>query len=176
MWPRAALHVFEPLAGPRATLAKVVGRVATIHPFALGAEDAEREIHGGSRADSSSLLPIGLNQTRIFGTTEAGSVTIKVRRLDGVFGRSEISAPALLKIDVQGFEYQVLEGIGALHEDIAWIFVEVSYIELYEGQRLAGEVDALLGRLGYRLGATHNLQRGADGQPIQADLLYVRDA
>ena len=48
--------------------------------------------------------------------------------------------PVFVKIDVQGYELEVLKGCDDLIEHFRYLFIECSYIELYEGQALAFEV------------------------------------
>ncbi|MGB5096268.1 MAG: hypothetical protein WBN82_00010 [Porticoccaceae bacterium] len=52
----------------------------------------------------SSLLPIAVRQNALFpGTAEAGIATIRVARLADEVPAADLAAPALLKLDVQGF-------------------------------------------------------------------------
>lgn len=173
LWPSVPIHAFEPLKGPRKKLQQVVGSRAIIHPYALGDADAELEFHVASRLDSSSLLPVGEKQSRIFGVTPVASEIVSVRRLDNVLSVNDLRAPTLLKIDVQGYEFEVLNGMGDLAASIAWVYVEVSFVELYQGQRLFTDVDGLLRKLGYRLLGLHNEHRTGDGALVQADALYT---
>jgi len=53
----------------------------------------------------------------------------------------------LLKIDTQGFAYEVLEGLGTLRP----LLIEVELAEIYDGQSTMFEVGGLLRRLGYFL-------------------------
>jgi FkbM family methyltransferase len=175
-WPSAIMHVFEPLPAPFAKLKTVMAGRATLHRCALGATDTEAEIHIASRADSSSLLPLGEEQSRIFGVESVATLRVPVHRLDTLLSEKNVTAPALLKIDVQGFEYEVLQGMGSLSSLIRWIYLEVSFVELYTGQKLFGELDILLRSLGYKLHSRHNMHRSPDGEEVQADLLYIRDA
>src|SRR3546814_6948519 len=100
-----------------------------------------------------SLLPLGEEQKRGFAMEEVSTLTVPVRRLDAVLDPASLPRPVLLKIDVQGFEYEVLEGLGALRDAIRWIFVEVSFVELYQGQRLSADVETLLQEL--EIGRAH---------------------
>jgi hypothetical protein len=109
----------------------------------------------------------------IFGMDELCTMPVEVRRLDQVIDAPSLGTNALLKIDVQGFEYEVLEGLGKLAERIAWVFVEVSFVELYEGQHMHDEVERLLREIGFELVLEHNVTMHAD-QRIQADRLYRR--
>lgn len=107
--------------------------------------------------------------------TELAARRVAVRRLDEALAGEAIAAPALLKIDVQGFEYEVIQGIGALVEAIEWIYAEVSLIELYEGQKLFDEIAALLAAMGYGSAGLFN-EFHRDGKLVQADALFCRRA
>lgn len=171
-WPRARVISFEPLPEPRAKLARVTGGRAEIHDCALGAEAGEACMHIASRADSSSLLALGKRQKTIFKMEEVAELTVPVRRLDGCVG-SDLTRPSLLKIDVQGYELEVLKGASGLLHAIDAVYVEVSWTELYQGQAMHDEVDALLAGAGFKSAGTFN-EHLHDGEPIQADILYLR--
>ena len=89
-------------------------------------------IHVSERDDSSSLLPIGKNQSELFPHTGGREVReTPVLPLDEAIDAEEIFSPALLKIDVQGFELEVLKGCCSMLDRFCWIYVECSFIELY---------------------------------------------
>jgi FkbM family methyltransferase len=169
-WPHAAILAFEPLPRPAARYRRVLGERATLFNCALGAEEARLEMHVASRDDSSSLLSLGERQKTVFHMDEVATLSVDVKRLDKVLD-GRVAAPALLKIDVQGYEYEVLQGIGELTRQIEWIYVETSFVELYTGQRLHDEVAALLEGLGYELTLEHNATMDK-GQKVQADVLF----
>ncbi|EQD33523.1 methyltransferase, FkbM family, partial [mine drainage metagenome] len=109
----------------------------TLPACAVGERAGTASMHVSARDDSSSLLPIGREQTRIFpGTQEAGRAAVEVRRLEDGLQRADIAAPALLKLDVQGYELQALRGCETLLDAFAWVYCECSFVELYEGQAL----------------------------------------
>jgi FkbM family methyltransferase len=170
-WPRAHIISFEPLEEPAAIFRRVLGDRATLFSCALGEEAATLEMHIASREDSSSLLPLGDLQKRVFSMDQVATRQVPIRRLDEALGDVRMAAPALLKIDVQGYEYQVLRGIGALRDIIEWIYVEVSFAELYEGQKLYGEIEALACELGFACAGLFNEQFDG-GRRIQADALF----
>jgi hypothetical protein len=99
-------------------------------------------------------------------------VDVEVRALDDVADPAWPS-PWLLKIDVQGFELEVLRGGVATLPRVAEVYVECSFFELYEGQALADEVIAFLLASGLRLAGVFNLVRHRN-EAIQADLLFRR--
>jgi FkbM family methyltransferase len=171
-WPNADIFAFEPLPYPARKYRSVLGRRATLFSCALGAAEGRLDMHVASRDDSSSLLSLGDRQKSLFRMDEVATVPVEVHRLDTVLA-SLVTAPALLKIDVQGYEFEVIQGLGGLAGKIEWIYVETSYVELYSGQRLHHEVAALLGDLGYEPTLEHNVMM--DGaQKVQADNLFRR--
>jgi len=176
--PEARLVAFEPMPDAAATWRRVFdGRSnAVLHTVAIGTTKGEATLHVSARADSSSLLPIGEGQRTVFpGTEEAGTMRIEVAPLDAFLSAAEISRPALLKIDVQGYELEVLRGAESLLRCFDYVYVEASFMTLYEGQPLFDEVAAFLAARGFREEGRYNLSVDAEGRPVQADFLFARD-
>lgn len=171
-WPRARLICFEPLPGPRKRLEGILGNSEDVFAVALGNYDGEAEIHIASREDSSSLLPLGDGQRKLFHMHELACVSVPVRRLDTVISK-ELVRPTLLKIDVQGYEFQTLQGSVGLLESIDAAYVECSFSEMYSGQVLADDVAKFLGDFGLVETGRFNLCR-IGGRDVQADLLFER--
>lgn len=176
VFPQACIVSFEPLTGPSALWRAVFagdGRARLIDA-AVGPEPGEAEIHVSARDDSSSLLPITARQNALFpGTAEAGTATIRVVRLADALPAADIEAPALLKLDVQGFELQALAGCEALLDRFAWVYVECSFVELYAGQAFADEVIAWLRERSFSLRGVFNMTYDAKGVALQADFLFA---
>ena len=150
-WPQTQLHCFEPLDSPRDQLRGLMaGRSCEIYDYALGATATTQPIHIADRDDSSSLLSIGENQIEIFHTVEQSSRMVEVRRLDETIRAEQLKGPTLLKIDVQGFELEVLKGGEGLFHAIDVIYTEASFIPLYDAQPLAGEIICFLEARGFR--------------------------
>ncbi|MBO6609852.1 FkbM family methyltransferase [Altererythrobacter sp.] len=171
-WPTALIHAFEPIPDQSDRFAAVHGNRVTLHRCALGEKEAKLPIHIASRKDSSSLLPLGNRQKTMFEMDEIGTIEVSVKRLDEVLDANQLPQPALLKIDVQGFEYEVLRGATRLLDHFSHIYVEVSFIELYEGQKLDSEITAMLNALGFMLSGQFNITRDPGGNLVQADLLF----
>jgi FkbM family methyltransferase len=172
--PDVNVIAFEPLAGAadRFRALELGSRVRLVQA-AVAKSNGEATMHRSNRDDSSSLLPIGSAQVANFpGTHEAGTETVRTVRLDDVVTRDELRSPSLLKIDVQGFEFEVLEASEALLSAFSCILVELSLVELYIGQRLASEVISWLHAHGFDLVEIAHVTKGANGASIQADLLF----
>ena len=176
-FPQARIVSFEPLAGPAALWRKVFAGdgQAELIEAAVGPESGTAQIHLSARDDSSSLLPITERQNALFpGTAEAGTATIRAVRLADALPAAHIEAPALLKLDVQGFELQALAGCEDLLDRFAWVYVECSFVELYAGQSFADAVIAWLRERGLRLAGVYNMAYDGDGSAVQADFLFGR--
>jgi FkbM family methyltransferase len=171
-WPSARLICFEPLPIPRAKLMRVTHGQAEIHDCALGAAPGEGRMHLATRTDSSSLLALGARQKAIFGMEESGEFRVQIKRLDACLF-TPLQRPVLLKIDVQGFELEVLKGSTGLLPNIDAVYVEASYVELYEGQALHEEIERYLIEAGFTLDGRYNTHVHK-GDPVQADLLLRR--
>jgi FkbM family methyltransferase len=176
---QATIFSFEPLALPGETFRRVFAGDAKVRlfPMAIGEQAGSATIHVSARDDSSSLLPITDTQNRLFpGTAEAGTQTIRVARLADALSAEELAQPALLKLDVQGFELPALLGCEDLLNRFAWIYAECSFVELYEGQALADAVIAWLRERGFALAGVYNMAFDHKGKAIQADFLFERVA
>lgn len=172
-WPAARLLCFEPLPDPRTKLETVVRGRAEVHPIALGNAEGEANMHLASREDSSSLLPLGDAQKQYFSMDEERVVSVPVRRLDTVVHLDDLKLPALLKIDVQGFEFETLQGAAGLLRSIDAVYVECSFVELYVGQKLAADVTDFLREFDLVETGRFNVCR-KELQDVQADLLFER--
>ena len=175
LFPRVRVEAFEPLAAPAATFRRLFDgdpRVR-LHQVAIGSGSQDAVINVSNRNDSSSLLPITDRQTRVFpGTQSVGTESVKVVALDSEIPAGEIAAPALLKLDVQGFELEALKGATQVLRRCEYVYAEVSFVELYQGQALAPEVIAFLAGEGFGIAGAYNFEYDADGGAVQCDMLF----
>ena len=159
----ASIEAFEPLPVPGGVFRQVFAGDAKVrlHGVAIGPRNEQATIHLSGRDDSSSLLPITAMQSNLFtGTGETGMAMVEVGPLRAFVDASRIVGPALLKIDVQGFELQALEGCESLLDRFSWIYVECSFVELYAGGAFADEVIAWLRTRGFKLQGVYNMLYG----------------
>ncbi len=176
-WPSARLISFEPLPKPVAVFREVfAGDINTLlHEVAIGPRDQPGTMHLSAQDDSSSLLPISALQEDVFpGTEEVGTMTVRVAPLDSFLIEDAIVKPALLKIDVQGSEQDVLRGCESLLEQFKWVYCECSFMQLYSGQKLAGEVVTWLAAKGFAIRGVFNTAYDRKGRAVQADFLFER--
>lgn len=121
--------------------------------MALSDRDGEAEFHEAGNSASSSLLKMTNAHLEAAPHTATVNVhKVTTRRLDDVITTLGVKNGAYLKLDVQGAERIVLDGAkGALSSSIRAIQLEMSLTTLYEGQTLAGDMDAFVRGLGFTL-------------------------
>ncbi|MGH8224074.1 MAG: FkbM family methyltransferase, partial [Woeseiaceae bacterium] len=145
------------------------------HRYALGDRDGSARIGVAGNSYSSSLLE--MLPAHVDAAPESafvGSETIQMRRLDSVIGEV-CPAPArlYLKLDVQGFERQVLAGAQATLARVRVLQLEMSLAPLYAGAATFCELHALLESRGLVLFALEpGFARRDSGQVLQVDGLY----
>ena len=178
LFPDAFIHSFEPLDEP-AKIFELVFRLdknINLHRCAIGSKNATMTIHVSERDDSSSLLPIGQNQSELFPRTgESETRTTSVYLLNEIIKVDDITNKALLKVDVQGYELEVLKGCKIVLDKFLYIYVECSFVELYEGQAFASEVIDFLHKNHFVLKGVYNMFYDSQGKAIQADFLFERN-
>jgi FkbM family methyltransferase len=177
MFPKAKIHSFEPLEEPAQIFKKVLGNDSgvTLHPYAIGREKMTTVIHVTRNDDSSSILSITQTQSSMFpGATEMETRQVTVLPLSQVLDAESIPPAALLKIDVQGFELEVLKGCSDILGKFSHLYIECSFVELYKDQALAHQIISWLEQRGFILSGIHNLYYEKNGSAIQGDFLFTR--
>lgn len=96
-------------------------------------------------------------------------VEIDIARLDTAL--ADVDHIDVLKIDVQGFERNVLAGAPATLTKSSWMLLEANFVSLYEGDLLLPELHGLMLDAGFALA---NLSKPyvRKGQALFADALY----
>ncbi|MHC4470152.1 MAG: FkbM family methyltransferase [Planctomycetota bacterium] len=165
--------VFEALKGSAASRPAI-----TPLPIALGEADGTVSMHRSRSTGSSSLLRmLDAHREHFPGTEVIGETEVRVRPLDALLddGTVCIERPALMKIDVQGFEDRVLEGATRALDRIDALIVEMSVAPLYEGQVLLPELRRRIQDRGFAWGGVFTEGRSdTTGEIVQVDGLFTR--
>jgi FkbM family methyltransferase len=101
-------------------------------------------------------------------------VGIACTRYDRLHAEGRVPAPDAIKVDVQGYEYEVLQGFGGLLQTCLGIEIETHVYPLYKGQRLLHDMVALLADFGFVL---RNLKPvgSFDGDLVEMDAWFTKD-
>ena len=177
IYPHSKIFSFEPLEKPAKMFETLFRHDEKVVLFrsALGTKKTHSQINISKRDDSSSLLDIGKNQTSIFpGTERVRSQKIEVAPLSFYLKKTHLEDRTLMKIDVQGYELEVLKGSSDLLQSIFYVYVECSFVELYDEQPLANDVINFLEKFSFILKGVYNPHYDKDGIVVQADFLFEK--
>lgn len=175
--PRARIIAFEPLARPARVFEGVFAGAPQVHlhRVAIGPSEGLATMHVAERDDSSSLLPISEAQVSLFPWSQrVGIEKVRMAPLHRVIRVDDILPPALLKVDVQGYELNALKACEKFLWRFRYIYVEVSFLPLYVGQCNALDIFMYLSNQGYWLEGIYNIYYACDGRAVQADLLFEK--
>lgn len=169
----------EPLSGAYGELARRAAGDAAWEPLnvAVGRSVGEAVINVSANSYSSSILPMtDTHRREAPGSDYVATERIPLTTVAKLVDEHRVDpARALLKIDTQGYEAEVLAGANDLVRDFGALQLEISFVELYETQQLA---EATIGQLrdwGYRLQTLEPGFSDETGRLLQCDILVVRD-
>jgi FkbM family methyltransferase len=175
--PHARIHSFEPLQDQYRQLEQLRQMIPLLqcYPFAVGSENNEMEINANEFSASSSLLPMTELHTSAFPFTKhTAAQKVQVRTLDSMMTEIKPEKNIMLKIDVQGFELEVLKGSGSLLHLVDVILVETSFQELYRGQPLFNDIyQFLLSKNFSYHGSFDQIFMRMNGEVLQADAIFI---
>jgi len=174
-FPAAHVLMFEARPSMREALEQLAtwsGGRAAFELSLLGARDSEAtafyEVQTGE-GTGSSVLPELSDAPR-------HKLELPMRRLDACVQRllAKTSAIDLLKLDVQGYELEVLEGGQDVLRGCEVVVTEVALLPYNAGAPLIDCVLPYLAERDMMLFDVATLMRDASGRVTQADLVFVR--
>jgi FkbM family methyltransferase len=176
--PETRIYAFDPLPENCQKLCKNMGWFNKFYYFqtALGDQKGSLEFWKSDFVASSSALPMGELHKKTFPhTANLTPLKVPVARLDDYLPQIILKNPALLKVDVQGYEERVFMGALELLRQVDWIMTEISYKPLYEGQATFDKIYGLLKKQGFEFaGNFETLLSPLDDSILQSDAMFVR--
>jgi FkbM family methyltransferase len=168
-WPQSKITCFEVLPERLDELRLWATRDGNTHVIGclLGAK-SEPEVPFHEMETASSVLEEHVPQ----------SVPIRsypMLTIDEIVASSNADAPQFLKMDVQGYEFEVLLGAKSTLSKIEVILAEVNFIDIHKGVHLVGDVVSILSESGfvaYDICGLH--RRPLDRALWQADFVFVQ--
>jgi FkbM family methyltransferase len=141
-WPQASIHSFEPVGASYEKLCASCAALPAIKCYRYALGDAERETSIALQ-ENSELNSLASQDVQV---TTAASERIRVRRLDDWAAEQGVARIDLLKMDVEGYELQVLEGATGLLRagKIDAVFAECRFLRNDTPQVLFQDLDLRL--------------------------------
>jgi len=195
-WPGANIHCFEPqkecweqleISSSRYSPDEVI-----INKFAVGnmasdqatfySHDINTGVSGFHKINFQSQDSIHLN--RLLESDPKGlegyrrslnhERHVRVVRLDEYMKRSGVSRVNLLKIDTQGYEPEVLDGLGKRLSDVDVVITELMFYDYYERSLSFSDIEKFLLPAGFHLyDISHIAKNPMNGRTDWVDVVYV---
>jgi FkbM family methyltransferase len=167
----------EPLGEPYEELHRRAQADGAWTALRVAASDADGEIVLQVTEDtrSASVLSRNTRFAETPGWAPRGEERAPARRLAGL--APELLRPGerpYLKIDVQGYERQVVQGAGDELARFEGLELELSVLALYEGQTSLSEMLPLLAERGFRPLSLEPILLDDDGLLVELDGIFVR--
>jgi FkbM family methyltransferase len=102
------------------------------------------------------------------------TTTVTCARYDMLHHAGEVPTPDAIKIDVQGFEYEVLQGFGGLLQDCLAIELETHVYPIYRDQKLLHDLIGFLADFGFVLRRLAPVP-SFDGDVVELDVWFTKD-
>ena len=165
VWPESKAVMIEPNAKIEPRVREVANRLnADLIESLLGAETGKEVDFFVMQSGSSIFNEV----SPLDRTVERRALTT----LEAALGTFD--GPALLKIDAQGYELEILKGAARLLPKIDAILLEVAIIEINKGAPLVHEVASFLKRLGFvAFDILEIHRRPLDHALNQIDIIFV---
>lgn len=147
-----SIRCYEPLASKQAGLRALGGDLVVINK-AIGAKPGTLAVHEYGSTGLSSVYEFAPTYAyaECFDSTLRSTVDVETVTLDGEFRTEGI--PILLKIDVQGYEAEVLKGATAILKSgrVKVVILELMTVEKYAGAITYGPIFDMLHAAGFTL-------------------------
>lgn len=148
--PKVSVHSFEP--NPEAYKSLITVKGPKHNNVGLGLEEAEKELflpEGIEKSEHASLIEVKDDPRKMV------RIPISISTLKSYCQSNNIKTIDFLKIDVEGYEMDVLGGAKEMLSDISIIQFEFNYHLVYSGHYLKTFYDLLPGHQFFRLMPDH---------------------
>ena len=178
-WRRYRRHtlpvMFEPNPAEAARLRAAPDAIVVEH--GLAAEAGTHTLNIAHWFGCSSMLdadPETLTGSKIADLYKTEQqVMIDCKRYDELYREGKVPAPDAIKVDVEGYEYQVLLGFGELLHGVLGIEAEAWFYPVFKGQKLLHDLVAMLAVYDLRLRRLEKVP-GFEGDMVCVNAFFMR--
>jgi FkbM family methyltransferase len=145
--------------------------------YALGMEEGSATLYITENPACSSCLKPNFEVLTNYPVSQwfviRNNMDISLHRFDSLLNQKMLCQPQFLQVDVQGFEYQVLEGMGKYLDSVLCIELEAHFKEIYKDQKLFYDLKVYLEEKGFYL--RHLCQHGPfEGEVVEVNAFFRR--
>lgn len=154
---------------------RTFARKQKVFACALGSKAGRTRLNVIASEASSSILEItpGLDELYNRPMHVKSIIEVPVRTLDDVFSECEVDTIDLIKIDVQGYELEVLRGGGNTLSQTKVVVSEVSFFEHYKSQPMFEDIYMFLRSKDFKMRGTFEWFYDKNGLPLQCDAVFM---
>ncbi len=165
VYPEASITCIEPQDAPQEELKKLASKHSNVKVFqTLLGKSEHKSIPFKEGGSGSSVLMDSIERIEKPMTT-----------IDALIESGRCKPLELLKLDVQGYELEVLEGYTHNFEDCYVIQIEISLLPIVQGAPILHEVVSYLHKRGFVMFDVDEVIRApSDGAVWQLDALFCR--
>jgi FkbM family methyltransferase len=160
IWVEAQPHLASALAS------KVLPPSIVLQAVAWNKNGEELAFKTTNNGQSSSVFDFGTHPSHYPEVVVEASQIMISTRLDSILPSDLL--PNFLNLDIQGAEYEALEGLGDLLHSFDYVYSEVNRAQVYDGVKQVAEIDKYLEKFGFIRAATFWTNAG------WGDALYLR--
>ena len=167
--------LFEPIPALAAQLKLIqFADRQMVYCCALGRSECNVAINILENISSSSILLVTVQSSALFNTSFdiVDTIEVPMRTLDSFADEWELTCVDLLKIDVQGYELEVISGGINLIKKTKYVIIESSFFKHYENQPLFEDIYHEFTGLGFKLINTVGFTFDNNGNPLQCDAVF----
>lgn len=139
-FPEGKIYSFEPSTKAYNELEKVSHQYKNVwpHQIALGSQEAQMKMFENACSDMNSFLEMGKHGSGSI----IGESIVQVTTIDQFCAQNNIPKIHVLKIDAQGYDFEVIKGAKAmmLANKIELLYFEIIFSEMYQGVPRFSEV------------------------------------
>jgi FkbM family methyltransferase len=174
-YPTAKIYTFEPLKDLFEGIEKSFKNIKNINPhnIAFGNEDGHITFYKNAYGHISSALEIS-EENKHYPKESITKIKVPITKVDVFFKDIDIPKQTLLKLDVQGFELEVLKGAIDTLKAINYVIIEANLEKLYDNQPSFSTVHSFLLENGFDLNGMLDFNLGNKNKYIEIDLLYKK--
>lgn len=179
LFPSAKIYSFEPYSRSFEILLTKAQQNSNIIPIncALSSSNVELNLYINAQDSANSLSPteeMG-KKYQSWQTETVSTEIVQVLTLNSWGKQNSLKEIEVLKLDVQGFELNVLKGAqDYLKSSVRLIYTEIEFVKIYRDNCLYFELENFLRQNDFELFQLYNLTSGGDGQLITGDAIFIK--